>query len=290
MDGWIILDKPTGVNSRKAGAICSRMFNAKTFGHIGTLDPMASGLLLIGLGQATKMIPFMESDKEKEYLFSVQFGFETDTLDITGKKTAESNIIPSSEQIEKACAQLTGDILQIPPNYSAIHVNGQRAHKMARTGADFEIPPRPVSIKELKLTNINESSFEFSVRCSAGTYVRSIGRDIAKLCGTLGTVDMIRRVRTNGFYIKDAVKLDFLENLFNNGKSFGEYLKPIDFGLGDIPVHNLSDKDADLYKKGGFVGITGDYADGIVRVYNDSQIIGIGEMHAGLLKPKRTIN
>jgi len=290
MDGWIILDKPVGYNSRKAGAILSRLYNAKTFGHIGTLDPMASGLILIGLGQATKVIPYMKINAEKEYLFSFRFGFETDTLDIAGKTINESDVTPNKEQILSACKKLTGDIMQIPPNYSALHIDGLRAHKMARAGAEFKIPPRSVCVKELELTNFNESSACFRVVCSSGTYVRSLGRDIAYLCDALGTVDMIRRTNTNGINIKNAVPLDFLENLVNNSEALNEYLKPIDFGLEDIPVWNIADNDTEAYKNGGFIGGTDCGFDGLIRVYNDSKFIGIGQYEDGLLKPKRTIN
>lgn len=287
MDGWIILDKPSGMTSRKAGAICARIFGAHTFGHIGTLDPMASGLLPIALGQASKMIPYMESDKTKEYLFSVQWGFETDTLDVTGQIIKEEkSIIPTKTQVETACQKLIGEYDQIPPKYSAVHINGQRAYKLARQGKDIEIKPRKVNIYELELISDNT----FRVVCSTGTYVRSLARDIAEMCGTFATVDMIRRIKTNGFDIKNSVKLDFLENLYNNGANFKEYLKPIDFGLGDIPVLNLDDNDTDFYKNGGFVKVAAGFESGLVRVYSGDKFIGIGSFEDGFLRPKRTIN
>lgn len=297
MDGWIILDKPVGYNSRKAGAILSRMYNAKTFGHIGTLDPMASGLILIGLGQATKMIPFMQEQEKnspngniKEYLFSVKFGIMTDTLDITGADIAQSDIIPIKDNVLNALQKLSGDIMQVPPNYSAVHIGGQRAHKLARSGQDFELPPRPVKIYALELIGSDENLWTFRVVCSPGTYVRSLARDIADLCGTLGVASMIRRTKTNGFDIQSSVKLDFLEDLVNNSGALDKYLKQMDFGLGDIPVLDLVNKDADLYRKGGFIGVNGFDSNALVRVYNESVFVGIGQIDNGLLKPKRTIN
>jgi tRNA pseudouridine55 synthase len=140
------------------------------------------------------------------------------------------------------------------------------------------------------LLEIGERSWTFRVVCSPGTYVRSIARDIAKICGTLATVDMIRRIKTNGLDIKDSVRLDFLENLVNNGKSFGEYLKPIDFGLGDIPVLDLIDKDAALYKNGGFIEMAKVTESGLFRVYSGDKFVGIGKLENGVLKPKRNIN
>lgn len=290
LSGWVILDKPSGVFSRTAGARVARMFGVKTFGHIGTLDPMASGVLPIAIGAATKMVPFVEETRSstKEYLFSVQFGFETDTLDITGKEIARTDIVPDKESVLSVLPKLIGDIEQIPPMYSAIHIDGHRAYELARQGrAADNIAPRNVHIDLLELIKIDGNSWTFRVRCSRGTYVRSIARDIAKLCGTLATVDMIRRTESIGFGIKDTVQLDFLENLVNNGADFKEILKPADYGLGDIPVQNLDDKQAILYKNGGFIK-TG-AQDGLRRVYTGSEFIGIGTVVDGTLRPKRTI-
>lgn len=287
--GWIILDKPSGVFSRSAGGRIARMFGAKTFGHIGTLDPMASGVLPIALGSATKMIPFIEdvSDGKKEYLFSLQFGFETDSLDITGVEIARTDIIPDTEQVVSATKSFVGEIEQVPPAFSAVHIDGQRAYDLARSGKEVEIPARRVFIYSLDFIEKTDDTWTFRVVCSRGTYVRALARDIAKKCGTIATVNMIRRVRTNGVDIKSAVKLDFLENLFNNKADFKEYLKPIDFGLGDIPVQNLDDKNAQFYRNGGFIKT--DVNDGLRRVYSNEDFVGIGVVHGGFLRPKRTI-
>ncbi len=287
--GWIILDKPSGMFSRTAGGRIARMFGAKTFGHIGTLDPMASGVLPIALGSATKMIPFIEdfSDGKKEYLFSLKFGYETDSLDITGNEISRTDIIPEESHIISVLSKLVGEIEQVPPVYSAVHINGRRAYELARSGKNIDIPARKVKIYSLEYTGKKEDSWCFKVGCGRGTYVRALARDIAQLCGTVATVDMIRRTGTNGFDIKNAVKLDFLENLFNNGADFKGILKPIDFGLGDIPVLNLDDKSTNFYKHGGFIKT--DASDGIRRVYNEKDFVGIGVISGGELRPKRTI-
>lgn len=287
--GWVILDKDSGLFSRTAGGKIARMIGTKKFGHIGTLDPMASGVLPIAIGDATKMIPFVEeiSPNVKEYLFSLQFGFETDTLDITGREIARNDIVPSESDVLGVLPKLIGKISQVPPQYSAVHIDGKRAYDAARQGRAVEIPPRDVEIYELEFLGIQGKSWHFRVRCSRGTYVRSIARDIAKLCGTIATVDMIRRTQSGGFDIKSAVKLDFLENLFNNSASIDENLMPVDFGLGDIPVLNLVDKDAEFYKNGGFITVAA--GDGMYRVYNNDLFIGIGVVHGGNLRPKRTI-
>lgn len=283
------MDKDPGMFSRTAGGRIARMFAAKTFGHIGTLDPMASGVLPIALGAATKMIPFLEdaAPATKEYLFSMRFGFETDTLDITGRETARDGRIPARAQVLAVLPKFIGEISQIPPAYSAVHVGGRRAYELARRGGAPEIAPRRVRIDALELVENDGNSWLFRVSCGRGTYVRSLGRDIASAIGAMATVDMIRRTQTTGFDIKSAVKLDFLENMFNNDADFKKFLKPVDFGLGDIPVQNLNSISAGLYKNGGFVA--GNGADGLRRVYKGDDFIGIGMVADGILRPKRTI-
>ncbi|MBP3544897.1 MAG: tRNA pseudouridine(55) synthase TruB [Alphaproteobacteria bacterium] len=287
--GWVILDKDSGLFSRTAGGKIARMIGTKKFGHIGTLDPMASGVLPIAIGDATKMIPFVEeiSPNVKEYLFSLQFGFETDTLDVTGHEIGRNDIVPSVSDVLDVLPKLIGKISQVPPQYSAVHIDGKRAYDVARHGQTIEIPPRDVEIYELEFLGVHDKSWHFRTRCSRGTYVRSIARDIAKLCNTIATVDMIRRTQSGNFDIKSAVKLDFLENLFNNNADINEKLMPVDFGLGDIPVLNLSDKDAEFYKNGGFITVVAD--DGMKRIYNNNLFIGIGNVSNGNLRPKRTI-
>ena len=287
--GWIILDKPSGMFSRRAAGIVARMFATRTFGHIGTLDEMASGVLPIALGAATKMIPFVEDVRPsiKEYMFSLQFGFETDTLDLLGHEISRTDIIPSRPDVLSVLPRLVGDIDQTPPAFSAVHIDGHRAYDLARQGRVIDMPPRRVHIDALELLNIDGDIWTFRTRCGRGTYVRAIARDIAKLCKTTATVTMIRRTESIGFSIKNTVKLDFLENLFNNGGDFRKYLESVDFGLGDIPVLNLDGTSAVLYKNGGFI-VTGG-ADGMRRVYAGSEFIGIGYVTNGTLRPKRTI-
>ena len=289
MDGIIILDKESGVFSRTAGFRVAKMFETKKFGHIGTLDPMASGVLPIAIGNATKMIPFIENacENRKEYLFGIKFGTETDSLDITGKIIKNAGKIPTEDDVKNACKILQGTTEQIPPVFSAIHVDGKRAYELARTGQNIDMKPRPITLYNLEYTGKTDQEFNFRVICSRGTYVRAIARDIAKLCDTIGTTTYIRRIQTNGFDIKNAVRLDFLENLFNNGGAIKEYLMAPDFALGDIPVINLGGKDATLYMHGGFIET--DMANGLGRVYSGEKFIGIGRVKDGLLCPIRTM-
>ena len=289
MDGWIILDKASGVFSRTAGGRVARMFGNKKFGHIGTLDPMASGVLPIAIGNATKMIPFVEemNPNTKEYLFSMRFGFETDTIDITGAVVRDGGLVPSESEIENILPKFIGEQWQTPPIYSAVHIDGMRAYMAARKNENVDIPPRKITIYELEYTGKSADSYGFRVKCSRGTYVRAIARDIAYKLGTIATVDMIRRTKSGCFDIKNAQKLDFLENLVNNGGDIGKYLMPVDSGLGDIPVLNLDDKDTELYVHGGFIGVARN--DGYCRVYNGKTFIGVGHISDGILRPKRTI-
>ena len=289
MDGIFILDKESNVFSRTASWRVARIFGEKKFGHIGTLDPMATGVLPIAIGNATKMIPFIEEHcpSIKEYLFGLKFGIETDSLDITGKIIETNNIIPTEKDIKSACDTIKATETQIPPIFSAIHVNGKRAYELARSGQNIEMQPRPVKIYELEYLGKTDTEYNFRVLCSRGTYVRSIVRDIAKLCNTIATTTYINRTKTNGFDIKNAVKLDFLENLVNNGADVKEYLMKSDCALGDIPVINLNDKEAVLYKNGGFIKTDED--DGLRRVYYDNEFIGIGCIKDKNLRPKRTL-
>ena len=289
MDGIIILDKESGVYSRNAGVRVARIFGEKKFGHIGTLDPMATGVLPIAIGNATKMIPFIEETNEnkKEYLFGLRFGIETDSLDITGKTIKTDDFIPDEKDIKNACEKIEQTTEQIPPMFSAVHVNGKRAYELARGGADIELKARPITIYKLEYTGKNGDEYNFRVLCSRGTYVRAIVRDIAKICGAIATTTYIRRTLTNGFRIKNAVTLDFLENLVNNGDDVMKYLMSSDCALGDIPVINLDSKDTELYKNGGFIKT--DVNDGLWRVYSGDTFVGMGRAENGILHPKRTI-
>lgn len=289
MDGIIILDKDTGVFSRSASWRVAKIFGEKKFGHIGTLDPMATGVLTVAIGNATKMIPYIEefNENKKEYLFGLRFGMETDSLDIMGKILKTNDIVPNESDIKNACEKIKKSDSQIPPIFSAIHVDGKRAYELARAGKDIEMKPKSVKIYDLEYLGKSGDEYNFRVLCSRGTYVRSIVRDIAQNCGAIATTTYIRRTFSNGFSIKNAIKLDFLENLVNNSGDVMKYLMSPDCALGDIPVINLNDKDAEFYKNGGFIGADGE--NGLVRVYSDDKFIGIGRIENKKLCPKRTI-
>ena len=289
MDGWIILDKDSGTFSRTAGGRVARLFGNKKFGHIGTLDPMASGVLPIAIGNATKMIPFVEelNPYTKEYIFGVRFGVDSDTLDITGNIITDCGNIPTENEIKGVLSSFIGEQMQTPPTYSAVHIGGMRAYDIARRGGAVDIPPRKIHIYEIEYIGKSGESFQFRVLCSRGTYVRAIARDIAKKLDTFAVADMIRRTKSGCFDVQNAVTLDFLENVVNHGGDIGKFLMPTDSGLGDIPVVNLGDKDTEHYVHGGF--INGTWESGLRRIYNGDNFIGVGCVDGGILRPKRTI-
>lgn len=306
--GFILLDKPSGMTSRQAGAKVAKLFGAdpRRTGHIGTLDPMASGLLVIALGEATKMIPFMEEvafGAYKDYEFQIKWGVRTDTDDITGTIVEEGGRIPPIEEIEKAWASMAGKYEQTPPAYSAKKINGTPAHKLARQGIVPDIKPKLVSIYSPSHARATDT---YSMGISKGGYVRSVVRDLAAKLGTIATTSMIRRT-----YMTDAhhggISLDALEHDINklessknseyNAGAVSKHLMPLDFGLDDIPVAKLETNDAKLFQNGGFVQterISTFYPEGwatdYIRVYNGDKFIGIGTIKDGVLKPKRIIN
>jgi len=299
-----LLDKPSGMTSRKAGAILLNILNRglskkdilltdslthllTSFGHMGTLDPMASGLLPIAFGQASKMIPFIPVALKK-YAFELKFGFETDTLDITGKTLRRAEIKAFKESLPEIIPNFIGKISQVPPDFSAVHIDGTRAYELARRGKKIEMKPREIEIYSIEITDIADDSTMFVVSCSTGTYVRSLGRDIAVATGNIGTVSMIRRLNTNGFDIKNAQTLDFFQNSYNNEQhSAGGMLLPIDFGLDGIPVCNLETAAGKSFANGGFVDLN--ESDGLRRIYSDGNFIGIGKCEGKVLKPMRVI-
>ena len=183
MNGWIFIDKPKNITSFKVIQRLRKILNIKKIGHAGTLDPFATGILAIAVGEATKSIHFF--NQNKSYIFSVVFGESKDTDDITGKTINKSNIIPTLEEINKALRRFVGKHSQVPPKYSAVKINGKRAYKLARNNQNFVIHSKDVFIKSLKCLGVkNNNEFSFTMECSSGTYVRSIARDLGTILGT----------------------------------------------------------------------------------------------------------
>ena len=257
MHGWIILDKPLGLGSTQAVAAVKRNLREAGFGkvkvgHGGTLDPLATGVLPIALGEATKLCGRM-LDASKIYDFTICFGTETSGLDAEGEVVAISEYRPSLAQIEAVLAQFTGPIAQIPPAYSAIKIDGQRAYDLARAGAVVAMQSRAVTVHELyihKDTAIDGlDSVTLTANVSKGTYIRSLARDIAYAVGTVGHVAMLRRTRAGPFNLESAISLDKL-NTFGQGAAQEDIILPIEAGLVDIPALNLSPEQARAIQQG----------------------------------------
>ena len=251
--GWFILDKPIGLGSTQAvGAVKRNLreagFGKVKVGHGGTLDPLATGVLPIALGEATKLCGRM-LDASKEYAFTVQFGAETDTLDLEGKVIAASEVLPSLADIESVLPRFTGPIEQVPPAYSALMVDGQRAYDLARKGEVVELKSRSVTIHELRLESANAQSATLIAHVSKGTYIRSLARDIARALGTVGHVIMLRRLRAGPFGLESAILLDKL-NEVGKGAPLENVLLPLEAGLVDIPALNLSPEQASMVRQG----------------------------------------
>ena len=199
INGWLIFDKPQGMTSTQAVARVKRLYDAAKAGHAGTLDPLATGVLPIALGEATKTVPFVV-EGSKEYRFTVRFGVETDTDDAMGKMVAGSDQRPSRAEIEAKLPDFTGEIDQVPPRYSALKVDGARAYDLARDEEEFELAPRRVSIASLTLIDHPDPDrCVLEARCGKGTYVRSLARDLGRALGALGHVEALRRTRVGGF-------------------------------------------------------------------------------------------
>jgi tRNA pseudouridine55 synthase len=257
MHGWIILDKPLGLGSTQAVAAVKRNLREAGFGkvkvgHGGTLDPLATGVLPIALGEATKLCGRM-LDASKTYDFTICFGTETSGLDAEGEVVATSDHRPSLAQVEAALAQFTGPIAQIPPAYSAIKIDGQRAYDLARAGAVVAMQSRAVTVHELyihKDTAIEGlNSITLTANVSKGTYIRSLARDIAYAAGTVGHVAMLRRTRAGPFNLDSAISLDKL-NAFGQGAAQEDIILPIEAGLVDIPALDLSPEQARAIQQG----------------------------------------
>ena len=211
MNGLINLYKPTGMSSATAVSKVKRLLGEKTVGHMGTLDPMAEGVLVIGVGKCARLFDYL-SGRKKTYIAKFKFGYATDTLDALGTVTQTTKDIPSVDAVLHAMRSLVGEIDQVPPAYSAKHVSGKRAYDLARRGEDVELKPVKVTIYDAQLIcQPRMDEMVFSITCSSGTYIRSICRDVAKMCGSLATLTYLQRTQSGMFDVKDSVSLDALE-------------------------------------------------------------------------------
>jgi tRNA pseudouridine55 synthase len=287
IDGWVILDKPVGITSTHAVSRLKRIFNAKKAGHAGTLDPLASGILPVAFGEATKTVPFVQ-DGEKAYRFTVRFGTETDTDDSDGKVVAQSDLCPAPAGILALLPRFIGVIQQTPPAFSAIRIDGARAYDIARDGQTPELSARPVTVHALDLVSADGNEAVFEARCGKGTYVRAIARDLGRLLGCYGHVTALRRTRVGPFVEADAVTLsDLAEPAFVGGP-----MRRVEAGLMEMP-RVIVDRDAAArLRRGQSILLRGADApiEGSAYAACGGVVIAVGSVAKGELVPGRVFN
>ena len=294
--GWLILDKPYGMTSTQAVGKVRFLFNAEKAGHGGTLDPLASGLLPIALGEATKTVSYA-MDGRKIYRFTARWGEERTTDDLEGVVSTTSDKRPSREEIGSILPRFTGEIMQAPPAFSAIKVDGERAYDLARAGEAVELAERPILIEALKLVDIPDRDHAtFEVTCGKGTYIRSLVRDMGRTLGTAAHVTMLRRVAVGPFTEDHMISLENLVELGHKapgGDVKTGALLPIETVLDGIPALAIDEEQARRLKLGQAVllrGANAPIAEDAVLVMSGGKPLGIGTIVQGSLKPKRLFN
>ena len=289
MNGWIFIDKPENITSFQVIQRLRKILNIKKIGHAGTLDPFATGVLAIALGEATKSIHYF--NQNKVYRFKVFFGESKDTDDRTGKTIKKSKVIPSLEEINNCLKFFIGDHKQVPPKYSAVKIKGKRAYKLARNNQKFEIPAKKVFIKSLKcLGTKNGNNYSFEMECSAGTYVRSIARDLGKMLKTCAHVSELRRIKIGKIEEKDIILLDKFEELVHIGDHF-ETMHSIRDVLDDIPAVLIDQELSHKFRNGLSLEYFNKKSEtDYILIETKSKFIGIGKAKEGKIKPVRVFN
>ena len=249
ISGWLIVDKPLGVTSSAVVNKAKWAFDAQKAGHAGTLDPEATGVLAIAFGEATKTVPYV-TDSMKAYQFTARLGQGTNTDDGEGEIVNESDQRPSADEIRAALSAFTGDIMQVPPQYSAVKVDGQRAYKRARDGEEMELAARPLLVETLKLIEMPDADHAvLEMICGKGGYVRSIARDLGLALGCFGHVVQLRRVWAGPFEVSDAISFETLDELAKDRK-LDEFLLPLEAGLHDLPELSCTPEGAAKLRNG----------------------------------------
>ena len=299
VSGWVNLDKPVGLGSTQAVGRVRWLYNAQKAGHAGTLDPLASGVLPIALGEATKTVSFL-MDADKTYRFTIEWGRSTASFDAEGATTATSGVRPSREAVEAALPAFVGEIEQVPPQFSAIRVDGERAYDLARAGETFELESRHVVVHAARVTNHPDADHvEIELDCGKGTYVRAIARDLAAALGACGHVSALRRTRVGPFDAASGITLERLEELCDRGAAL-EALSPVSTALDDIPVLAVTAEDAFRLAQGRPVVLLPRQVEALrarvdpvsrtVSAMEDDRLVALCEMRAGRLNPVRVFH
>ena len=284
VNGWIILDKGVGMTSTHAVAVVKRGLSAKKAGHAGTLDPLASGILPIALGEATKTVPFI-MDGRKSYVFTVAWGEETNTDDAEGEVVGQTDLIPEPSAIEALLPRFIGQVQQVPPRFSAIKIQGERAYDLARDGEVVELQPRTVEIDRLALVHHEGNRSVLEADCGKGTYVRAIARDLGRALGCLGHIAALRRTRVGPFTEADAVVVDDLA-------TDPAALRPVESALHDIPSIAVSRDMAGRLMRGQSIILRGRDAPISGKIYAtcNGVLVAVGDVEKGELVPHRVFN
>ena len=296
LSGWLILDKPPGLNSTGAVNQVRRAFDAQKAGHGGTLDPLATGVLPIAFGHATKTVPYI-MDSTKLYRFTLRLGEARDTDDADGEVTAASDARPTDDQLRAALAGFLGDIMQVPPAYSAVKIAGERAYDMAREGRAPALAPRPARVDRFELeSRPDQDTAAFLVQSGKGVYMRSLARDLAVACGTVGHVAALRRLRVGPFRVEHAITLDKVTDSEDTRPASPSLLLPVATALADIPALAVEREEEAALREGRalslvpFMGrIPGDASPdgGLVRAMAGERVVGLCRLEGGMLQPER---
>ena len=291
ISGWVVLDKSFDMTSTQAVGKVRWLFGAAKAGHAGTLDPLATGILPIALGEATKAVPQVQ-DGIKVYRFAIKWGTATTTDDAEGAVVATSDIRPGAAELAAILPRFTGTIMQRPPIYSALKVDGERAYDLARAGEAVDLPPRPIDVDALSLVTHDADQSVLEVTCGKGTYVRSLARDIAEALGTRGHVGLLHRAAVGPFHDADAVTLDMLEAAAE-GPERDRLLKPVQAGFGMLPEIRLDPGQAAAVRHGNPVLLTGAAAPASLDECWASfrgDVVATGWVEFGQFRPRRVFN
>jgi tRNA pseudouridine55 synthase len=293
--GWLVLDKPLGLTSTHALAQVKRLFDAQKAGHAGTLDPLATGILPIAFGEATKTVSYAV-DGEKSYRFTVRWGIETTTDDAEGAPARTSDLRPDPHEIEAQLPRFTGEIMQVPPQFSAIKIDGDRAYDLARSGETIDLVARPVFVDALRVvSHPYPDTTVFEADCGKGTYVRALARDMGRALGCYGHVIALRRTRVGPFSEDNAVTLDEVRDIAGaeGSASLENMLQPVEAALDRLTELSISPSDAASLCSGQPVLIRGRDApvlSGPVYAMSKGRLIALGEIDRGAIRPTRVFN
>ena len=298
LNGWIVVDKPAGMTSTAVCNRIKRLSGGAKIGHGGALDPLATGVLPIALGQATKTVSWV-MDGSKVYRFTLRWGEARDTDDADGSVTETSAVRPDDDAIREALPAFTGRIMQVPPRYSAFKIGGKRAYNLARTDEAPDLPARPAEVIELCFEHrLDDDRTEFTAETGKGVYVRAIARDLAAALGTVGHVSALRRLRVGPFRVEDAITLEELESLAHIGPE-SVFLLPTDRSLADIPALSVSEQEAAALRNGQALRLFGTadlsriagFYDGMtIRARMGEDLVAVARYESGTVRPVRGVN